>query len=152
MRVRVLIDITQPLCQGRVICLEDDKELWVSFKYERLPNLCYWGGRLTHNDRDCELWLDSEGTLEEADKKYGSWIRAQPFVNSRKAVVTVPRFHVKNKDTPKAGKSDGFAGWSSATEMFLKRTQGTSQMNKETIESVEAVNANSNNSFLTQNG
>ena len=76
MRVRVLIDITQPLCQGRVICLEDDKELWVSFKYERLPNLCYWCGRLTHNDRDCELWLDSEGTLEEADKKYGPWIRA----------------------------------------------------------------------------
>ena len=152
MKVRVLIDITQPLCRGRVICLEDDKELWVSFKYERLPNLCYWCGRLTHNDRDCELWLDSEGTLEEADKKYGLWIRAQPFASSRKAVVTVPSFYVKNKDTPKVGKSDGFAGQSPATEVFLKHTQGTSQTNKETTESVEAVNANSKNSFLTQNG
>ena len=152
MRVRVLIDITQPLCRGRVICLEDDKELWVSFKYERLPNLCYWCGRLTHNDRDCELWLDSEGTLEEVDKKYGLWIRAQPFASSRKAVVTVPGFYVKNKDTPKVGKSDGFAGQSPATEVFLKHTQGTSQTNKETTESVEAVNANSKNSFLTQNG
>ena len=27
MRVQVLIDISQPLCRGRVICLEDDKEL-----------------------------------------------------------------------------------------------------------------------------
>ena len=41
MRMRVLIDISQPLYRGRVICLEDDKELWVSFKYEWLPNLCY---------------------------------------------------------------------------------------------------------------
>ena len=98
------------------------------------------------------MWLDSEGTLEEADKKYGLWIRAQPFASSRKTVVTVPGFYVKSKDTPKAGKSDGFAGRSPVTEMFLKRTQGTSQTNKETTESVEAVNANSNNSFLTQNG
>ena len=98
------------------------------------------------------MWLDSEGTLEEADKKYGPWIRAQPFASSRKAVVTVPGFYIKNKDTPKAGKSNGFAGRSPAIEMFLKRTQGTSQTNKETTESVEAVNANSNNSFLTQNG
>lgn len=41
MRVRVLADISQPLCRGRVISLDDDKELWVSFKYERLPNICY---------------------------------------------------------------------------------------------------------------
>ena len=46
-RVRVSVDITQPLCRGRVISLDNDKELWVSFKYERLPNLCYWCGCLT---------------------------------------------------------------------------------------------------------
>ena len=152
MRVRVLIDITQPLCRGRVICLEDDKELWVSFKYERLPNLCYWCGRLTHSDRDCDLWLDSEGTLEETDKKYGPWLRAQPFASSRKIVVTVPGFYVKNTDTSKAGKSDGLAGRSPETDTFLKRSQETSQTNKENAEPMEAVIANSNDSFLTQNG
>ena len=47
MRVRVSVDITQPLCKGRVISLNNDKELWVSFKYARLPNLCYWCGCLT---------------------------------------------------------------------------------------------------------
>ena len=36
----------------------------MSFKYERLPNICYWCGRLTHDDRDCDLWIDSEGTLK----------------------------------------------------------------------------------------
>ena len=62
-RVQVTVDISQPLCRGRVISLENGKELWVSFKYERLSNLCYWCGSLMHDDRDCELRLESEGTL-----------------------------------------------------------------------------------------
>ena len=33
MRVRVLIDISRPLCRGRVIALDDDRDQWVSFKY-----------------------------------------------------------------------------------------------------------------------
>ena len=152
MRVLVLINISQPLCWGRVICLEDDKELWVSFKYERLPNLCYWCGRLTHDDRDCELWLDSEGTLEETDKWYGPWIRAQSFASSRKAKIIVPGFYIKNKDILKAGKSDGLARRPPPTDVLLKHTQGASQTNQETTEMVEEVNANSKNSFLTQNG
>ena len=40
-RTRVTIDISKPLSCGRVISLENGKELWVSFKYERLPNICY---------------------------------------------------------------------------------------------------------------
>lgn len=41
MRVRVLLDVTQLVCRGRVITLDDGKDLSVSFKYERLPNICY---------------------------------------------------------------------------------------------------------------
>lgn len=66
-RVRVSIDISIPLCQGRFITLDDDKEHWVSFKHECLPNLCYWCGRLTHNDKDCEMWIDNEGSLQPED-------------------------------------------------------------------------------------
>jgi len=62
-RVRVAIDISQPLCRGRLISLEDGWKHWVSFKYEHLPNLCYWCGCLTHDDKDCELWIESEGRL-----------------------------------------------------------------------------------------
>ena len=40
-RVLVKVDISKPLCRGRVLSLENSKELWVFFKYERLPNLCY---------------------------------------------------------------------------------------------------------------
>ena len=40
-RVRVMIDITLPLCQGRVITLENGSSHWIRFRYERLPNLCF---------------------------------------------------------------------------------------------------------------
>ena len=60
-RVKVLVDISLPLCKGRLITLEDRREQWVSFKYKRLPNLCYWCGLLTYRDRDCNKWIDSEG-------------------------------------------------------------------------------------------
>ena len=42
LRVRVTMDISQPLCRGRVILLDSGKDLWVPFKYERLPSLCFW--------------------------------------------------------------------------------------------------------------
>ena len=153
MRVRVLVDVSQPLCRGRVICLEDGKELWVSFKYERLPNLCYWCGRITHNDRDCELWLDSEGTLEDTDKRYGPWIRAPPFVSSRKAVITVPGFYLKDKDILKGGKSVGFSQRPPATDK-PNRASEAPQTNQESAKMVGEINAKSisENCFLSQNG
>lgn len=49
------VDITQPLRRGRVISKDENKEQRVSFKYERLPNLCYWCDCFTHNDRDRHL-------------------------------------------------------------------------------------------------
>ena len=41
MRVRVRVDVTQPLCCGRVVTMENGEQSWVVFKCERLPNLCY---------------------------------------------------------------------------------------------------------------
>lgn len=49
-RVCVLIDITLPLCRGRVITLENGEKSWVQFQYERLPNMCYWCGHLNHDN------------------------------------------------------------------------------------------------------
>ena len=54
----------------------------MSFKYERLSNLCYWCGSLTHDDRDYELWLKSEGTLLTEAQQFGPWIHAPPFMSS----------------------------------------------------------------------
>ena len=32
MRVQVMVDISQPLCRGKVVALDDSRELYVSFK------------------------------------------------------------------------------------------------------------------------
>lgn len=54
-QIQVSIDLSLPLCHGHLISLNDGKEIRVSFKYERLPNICYWCSQLTHNDRDYDL-------------------------------------------------------------------------------------------------
>ena len=61
----------------------------MSFAYERLPNLCYWCGQLTHDDNDCVIWLRSKGSLSSRDQQYGAWLRAGQFNPSKKMVVAV---------------------------------------------------------------
>lgn len=93
-RVKVTIDVTQPLCQGRMVTLENRVKTWVSFKYERLPNLCYYYCVcLEHDDKDCEVWIQSEGTLEQVKKKYDSSIRAKPVYPSSKNLIQVPGYY-----------------------------------------------------------
>ena len=45
MSLQVSIDLSLPLFRGRLIYVgEGGKQVWISFKYERLPNLCYCCG------------------------------------------------------------------------------------------------------------
>lgn len=99
LRVNVAIDLFLPLCRGRLITLENDKQIWVRLRYERLPNLCYWCGRLTHADKDCELGIESERTLRPKQRQIGPSIRAPVFVPSRKNVISVPGFYKAMKKT-----------------------------------------------------
>ena len=76
--LKVKLDLSLPLCRGHLISLENGKQIWVSFKYQRLPNLCYWCGWLTHDDKDCEIRIDSKGTLKPEDRKFDSSLRLRP--------------------------------------------------------------------------
>ena len=67
-KVRVRVNVSLPQCAGLVLSIEDGKEGWVSFKYERLSNICYWCGCLYHANRDCDLWIESDGTLDISDQ------------------------------------------------------------------------------------
>ena len=99
LRVRVKIDILKPLNRGRKITLDDGSTGWVSFKYERLPNICYWCGCLTHGDKDCDLWIDSEGTLPTEARQYGAWLRAPLFSQTQKSTVVVPGFYKQRRES-----------------------------------------------------
>ena len=101
------MDISGPLCRGRLVSLGKDKEVWVSFKYERLPNICYWCGCLNHNNKDYGLWLDSKGMFLQNQRQFGQSLKAPPFAPSRRTVISIPGFykskmgpsrHATNKD------------------------------------------------------
>lgn len=71
MRVRVSTDIRQPLCRGRIVNIGGSSPQWIYFQHERLPIFCYWCGMLNHDERDCKLWLNGNGTLRKEDQQYG---------------------------------------------------------------------------------
>lgn len=62
-RIRINLDITQPLCCGRMVNLGGPKPQWISFQYERMPIFCYWCGTLNYDEKDCPIWLWSKGSL-----------------------------------------------------------------------------------------
>ncbi|KAL0005102.1 hypothetical protein SO802_012663 [Lithocarpus litseifolius] len=51
LRVRVAVNVLEPLCRGRRVTFNDDSNGWVSSRYERLPNFCFWCGHLDHIDK-----------------------------------------------------------------------------------------------------
>ena len=89
MRIRVEVDVHRPLCRGRRVRFNPDREGWVSFRYERLPIFCHWCGVLNHDSKECDLWLQSKGELRADTQEYGSWLRVDSTSLIRKKVVRV---------------------------------------------------------------
>ena len=93
MRVQVTLDLNLPLCRGRVITFEGGGKSWVSFKYERLLNLCYWCGRLSHDDKNYDLWINNKGSLKVENQQFGPCLRATPYTSAGKDVIYVPGYY-----------------------------------------------------------
>ena len=98
MRVRVTLAVYQPLCCGRVIKLEEGEKIWVSFKYERLPNIYYWCGCFDHGDKDCDIWIQSKGTLQVSSQQFGAWLRAPPTASTNIRVIGVSGYYENWKE------------------------------------------------------
>lgn len=92
-RVGVTLDVYQPLCRGRIIKVEGGEKVWVNFRYECLPNICYWCGCFDHSNKDCDIWIESKGTLQTTSRQFGSWLRANQTGPSKKNVVRVLGFY-----------------------------------------------------------
>lgn len=92
LRIRVRVNTTHPLCRGRRVTFEEGLERWVSFQYERLPNLCFWCGLFSHDNKECDIWLKSKGRLKVEQQQFGHWIRANPFGSNRSLSIEVKGF------------------------------------------------------------
>nr|POE57305.1 uncharacterized protein CFP56_35163 [Quercus suber] len=90
LRIQVEIDVSKPLCRGRRIALDETEEIWISFKYEKLPNFCYWCGLISHDGKDCEVWLAKKDSGKTEPHEYGPWLRAIPYNSGKTPYVVVP--------------------------------------------------------------
>ena len=108
---------------------------WVSFKYERPPSICYWCGCLTHGDKDCELWINSEGRLIAKDRNYGAWFRAPLSNQIRKSTIVVPGFFQQKKVSKVSQNSE-------STDLS-KPHQTPSLENRASTGSLDKVNSDS---------
>nr|POE75372.1 hypothetical protein CFP56_61764 [Quercus suber] len=89
-QVRVKIDVSKPLSRGRRVVLDEDTETWVSFKYKKLTNFCYWCSMVSHDEKKCEKWLTGKGSNSHAKQEYGAWLRATPYNPGKSPYTTVP--------------------------------------------------------------
>ncbi|KAL8457951.1 hypothetical protein ACS0TY_035719 [Phlomoides rotata] len=85
-RAKIKIDLHKPLKGGIHMALQENKKIWIEFKYERLPSFCYICGLLGHLRRECDLVNGSEGLedLPETKLPFGEWMRTSPI---KKAAV-----------------------------------------------------------------
>lgn len=88
LRIRVTLDISQPLIRGRMVRMGGSDSRWVEFKYERLPVFCYLCGRLDHDEKECIEWIRRAVPLKAEDKQYGPWLRAIPNRLQKTHMVT----------------------------------------------------------------
>ncbi|XP_030950107.1 uncharacterized protein At4g02000-like [Quercus lobata] len=101
LRVRVRLDISKPLSRVRKIWSDGRVVGWAALKYERLPNFYYWCGLVTHDERDCEMWLRSKRTLKKEDQQFSAWMRAEADLSYRKTSLIVNGSCPKKAAPPK---------------------------------------------------
>lgn len=51
---RISMDMMKPILPGLFLKRIGRKPLWISMKYEKLPNVCYKCGRLNHETKNCK--------------------------------------------------------------------------------------------------
>ena len=81
LHIRVLLDVSLPLCRGRKVRLGEYGLKWVDFRYKRLPIFCYLCGKIDHDEKDCLQWIQSKDTLRPEEKQFGPWSRASQDKN-----------------------------------------------------------------------
>ncbi|KAH9715526.1 putative reverse transcriptase/RNA-dependent DNA polymerase [Citrus sinensis] len=116
-RIRVSINITQPLERTLFLKQEDEIDIPMSVVYERLPNFCYCCGIIGHQYKECGKYQDQP----REDLPYGSWMKA----------LTVGGFTKRNQNKGiwnyGAGKSD--AKSASSENHSFQQQQGQNQEN-----------------------
>uniref|UniRef100_A0A803Q028 Zinc knuckle CX2CX4HX4C domain-containing protein n=1 Tax=Cannabis sativa TaxID=3483 RepID=A0A803Q028_CANSA len=83
LRIRVGIDVSKPLLRGQMVTfpwMADD--LWLDYRYERLPDFCYECGIVGHVFDKCALFMEKIDEGKEPDLSYGPWMEGSALPKS----------------------------------------------------------------------
>ncbi|KAL5821045.1 hypothetical protein ACOSQ3_022927 [Xanthoceras sorbifolium] len=131
-RARVLVDVSKPLIRGLRVKLEDDSCYSVVVCYKRLPNFCYFYGRIGHLISKC---CDNvKGAVEGPDIKFGAWLRAPVVERARGLNWKVDRENNEgSKEVGGVGSFDSDMG----IEVVRLEDEGKSEERREVPVTVE---------------
>lgn len=69
------IRISKLVRRGGFLVGSDGTNIWVSFKYERLPMFCHHCGLLGHDLKHCASYFAATKNNKEAPCQYGEWLK-----------------------------------------------------------------------------
>lgn len=84
LRVKILVDITKPLVRGNLINCSCNL-LWITFKYEKLPNFCFICGIIKHHSSGCLISALNSKLHDKDQSQYGIWPKASISKGSKKS-------------------------------------------------------------------
>lgn len=109
MRIRISIDVRQPLRRKKKICKHNGMECIVQCRYERLGDFCFIYGLVTHTERFCAKKMQL--SFREGGREWEAWLRAPAW---RAAGQERSRFLRDDRDND----SDGIQGDSNVFQQF----------------------------------
>ncbi|KAL9679353.1 hypothetical protein QQ045_017211 [Rhodiola kirilowii] len=76
LRVRIELSVDEPIRRGLLLQFPDgEPDQWITFRYERLPNVFFRCGQLTHVTSRC-----GSNDRDLCGKRFGPWLRAESKV------------------------------------------------------------------------
>lgn len=124
-RIRVNLDVRKPLKKHVPIKLRGGELCQCPVKYEKLPLICFYCGKLGHGSNECkEAFGDSSPV-----KNYGTWLKASPWrpmkvtsnVEDREdGKASCRKLFFPKKQTPKEPQENSHEGIVSVTSLLDK--------------------------------
>ncbi|XP_038690803.1 uncharacterized protein LOC119989390 [Tripterygium wilfordii] len=74
LRFRALVYLDKPIRRGCFVLTPDGSKVWVSFRYERLMEFCFYCGVLGHDEKRCSLHFEAVKNNKDVSSQYGPWL------------------------------------------------------------------------------
>lgn len=133
-RARVIIDVTRPICRFVHVRGGHNENIKIDFRFEKLPNFCYWCGLIGHTVRECLVKPESIDNKKQEVWPFMGNLRASPLKYGFPSQGFFPTHEAGANKSCTRGQPNGDK--SVNRKLFI--VEGGTSTRKETIESDES--------------